>query len=182
MGFGAIRRVATTTAVAAVALVCAQAMSVAFQVVQLEEQRPTDEHTSIADDKTEPKTRPSSFALEEALFDVFFERGIIASNAPAAVVFSSKEAARVFARSLKEASRGGITAFVEITCQCADNLPAWRGGVKAVSWRVVSVKSKQTLGSGEMTLKKAAVTKEKRSSVYVLGLEIADEIYETIRK
>lgn len=166
-----------------VALLHAQAMSVAFQVVQLEEQKASDEHTSIADaDKNEPKTRASSYALEEALFDVFFERGIIASNAPATVAFTSKEASRAFSTSLKDASRSGIAAFVEITCQCADNLPAWRGGVKTVSWRVVSVKSKKVLGSGERALKKAAVTKEKRSSVYVLGLEIADEIYETIRK
>ena len=169
-------------AIAAVALP-AQAMSVAFQVVQLEEQKQVDEHTSIADeDKSEPKTRASSYALEEALFDVFFERGIIASNAPAVVAFTDKEASRAFSSSLKDASRGGIAAFVEITCQCADNLPAWRGGVKSVSWRVVSVKSRKSLGSGHKDLTKAVKTKEKRSSVYVLGLEIADEIYETIRK
>ena len=182
MGFGAIRRAAAAVVALSVALLHAQAMSVAFQVVQLEEQKPSDEHTSIADDKSEPKTRASSYALEEALFDVFFERGIIASNAPAVVAFSSKEASRAFSSSLKEASRGGIAAFVEITCQCADNLPVWRGGVKTVSWRVVSVKTKKSLGSGQQALKKAASAKEKRSSVYVLGLEIADEIYETIRK
>ena len=173
---------ALAVSIAAVALP-AQAMSVAFQVVQLEEQKQADEHTSIADeDKSEPKTRASSYALEEALFDVFFERGIIASNAPAVVAFTDKEASRAFSSSLKDASRGGIAAFVEITCQCADNLPQWRGGVKSVSWRVVSVKTKKNLGSGQKELTKAVKSKEKRSSVYVLGLEIADEIYETIRK
>ena len=183
MGLKTLSKAALILVVLTAAAAPVHAVSLAFQVVQLEEQKEADLHSSIADDdKSEPKTRTSSYELEEALFEVFFECGVIASNSPAVVARTQKQARSVFASSLKAATRGGFSVFVELTSDCAESLPAWRGGVKSVSWRVVNVKTKKVLGSGQRDLKKASLAKEKRSSVYVLGLEIADEIYKTIRK
>lgn len=74
------------------AVFCANAVSVAFQIVQ----------------HGDSEIRSSSYVIEEGLFDFFFGKGIIISNSPAIASDSVENDASFFEKSRQEAWEGGV--------------------------------------------------------------------------
>lgn len=155
----------------ACAFFCADAVSVAFQIVQ----------------HGDPEIRSSSYVIEESFFDFFFGKGVIVSNSPAAVSVSAENDASFFEKSRQEAWEGGVDYFVELT---ADFSPANSSNPDAdllanlgsLSWRVVDVSSGAVLGSAKKNPPASSGIKDKRKGLSDFASGIAGDIYKIIRR
>ncbi|MGN0730040.1 hypothetical protein [Treponema sp.] len=149
------------------AVFCAEALSVAFQVVQ----------------HGDPEIRSSSFTIEDSMFDFFFGKGIIVSNSPPVVSDAEEKDASFFKKSMQEAWEGGVDYFVEMTVfftpQNSTNPDSDQlANIGSVSWRLVHVGSGSALGSG----KKNPHAGKNYAGLSDFISDIADDIYRIIRR
>ena len=152
--------------------VAANAVSVAFQIAQHEDSR--------------SDVRPSCYQIESGLFDFFFDKGMIVSNSPVFVSNDSGEQDVVFNESMMAAEQGGVGYFIEILCEfdVAESTnpdAALLENIKAVSWKVVDLKTDKVLGSGKKVPPSAKLYKKAEKGVRDFSHGIATDIYKFIR-
>lgn len=150
---------------------CANAVSVAFQIIQ--------------HDPSDSGIRSSSYVIEENLFGFFFDKGIIVSNSPAAV--SDGDDSAVFKKSLEEAREGDVDFFIEITgdydsSHSANPEAALLENIRSVSWRIIDVDSGAAVHSGRKSPPAASGVKNRRKGLADFAVGIAEDIYTFIRR
>ena len=154
-------------------LVSANAVSVAFQIMQHE-----DSNSDV---------RTACYQMETSLFDFFFDKGIIVSNSPVVVTDDESEQEVMFNQSMMEASQGGVIYFIEIVCEydasgSTNPEAALLENIKQVTWKLIDLKTDRVLGSGKKVPPAARKYKNAGKGVadYTVGMAI--DIYKIIRR
>ncbi len=153
------------------AVFCANAVSVAFQIVQ----------------HGDSEIRSSSYVIEEGLFDFFFGKGIIISNSPAIASDGVENDASFFEKSRQEAWEGGVDYFVELTADFSSSNSTnpdadLLANLSSLSYKVLNVGSGTVLGSGKKIPPASSQFKDKRKGLSDFAFGIADDIYKIIRR
>lgn len=146
------------------------AMTISFEILQR--------------DSLESNVKESSYTIEDALFDYFFDRGIVLSNSLTCVSDSEKKDEQLFRKSLGEAREGGLDYFIQIlvfyeTGNSSLNNSAITN-VKKISWKLINVKTDNVIASGEQNPLNKKFD-DVKSGIYELTKKIADEIFYKIR-
>lgn len=136
----------------------------------------------------ESNVKESSYLIEDALFDYFFDKGIVASNSLTCVSDSEKKDEQLFRKSLGEAREGSLDYFIEIlvfyengNSSLSSSSNSSITNIKKISWKLIDVKSDNLVASGnENPLNKKF--DDEKFGIYELTKNFADEIFSTIMK
>ncbi len=131
----------------------------------------------------ENNVKESSYLIEDALFDYFFDKGIVASNSLTCVSDSEKKDEQLFRKSLAEAREGGLDYFIEILVFYENAKSSSNSSItnlKKISWKLIDVKKDNIIASNEQNPLNKKFDDEK-IGIYELTKKIADEILYKIR-
>ena len=141
----------------------------------------------IQHDKTQDNIRASSYVIENALFDFFFDKGFIVSNSPAANSSDESMDAEIYYQSLDEAGEGLCAYFIVVTTdydlEHATNPNALLlSNIESVSWQLFDVKSGQKMSGGSrQTEKDIPVSRNNEKGIVNFIYGIAGEIYGSLK-
>lgn len=149
----------------------ANAVPVAFQIIQHED--------------SESPVRTACHQMESALFDFFFDRGIVVSNSPIVVAGDAEEQEVTFNQSMMEAGEGGVKYFIELICEydVSDSTnpeAALLENIRQVTWKLIDLDTDKVLGSGKKIPPAAGRYKKAEKGVADFSHGIAVDIYKII--
>ncbi len=152
------------------ASIYANAVSVAFQIVQ----------------HGDSTIKDSSYVVEEALFEFFFNKGIVISNSPIIISDDYEKDESFFMKSLDEADEGGVKYFIEFTAEYDSTKSsnpdlALLENVKSISWKLIEVKESKVLGSGKKSPSNNGRIKNAQKGLSDFTFLLAEDIYKIIR-
>lgn len=134
----------------------------------------------------ESNVKESSYLIEDALFEYFFDKGIVSSNSLTCVSDSEKKDEQLFRKSLGEARQGSLDYFIEIlvfyekaNSSGISSSSSQITNIKKISWKLIDVKSDNLVASGtENPLNKNFA--DEKIGIYELTKNFADKIFSTI--
>lgn len=143
------------------------ALSISFQIMQI----------------GTPDIEPSTYELENAMFDYFFSNGVIISNSQSKAYVAEGEGDFNSARD--EARLGGAEYFAELISVKDAPSKSSTGdtlieNIRNVSWNVVNLKTGISLGRGNLKPPKAVNVENNDEVLSNFSKEVAEQIYEVI--
>ncbi len=151
----------------------AVASSISFQIIQ--------------HDNTQDEIRSSSYVIENALFDYFFEKGFIVSNSPAANSPDESFDREIYYKAMDEAGEGFCSFFIVITAdydlEHATNPNAiLLSNIKCVSWELFDVKDGHKINSGNrQTENDIPVSRNNEKGIKSFIYAVAGDIYNSLK-
>ncbi|MBP5451522.1 MAG: hypothetical protein J6Y16_04725 [Treponema sp.] len=157
---------------AAIAVASSYASVISFQVIQ--------------HDDTQSAVRATSYVMENALFDYFFDKGFIVTNSPAAASEDEYEDKTIYYRSMAEAKLGKCKYFVVILADYQAGISNNPGGIflshiKNVDWTVYDAESGAKLASGGRKPKVVSERLDNERGISSFMAEVAQDIYKVVK-
>ena len=139
----------------------------------------------IQHDNTQTEVRASSYVIENALFDYFFDKGFIVTNSPAASSEDEYEDKTIYYRSMAEAKLGMCKWFVVILTDYQAGISPNPGGIylshiKKVDWTVYDASTGAKISSGTKTPEKVTERLDNEYGISSFISEVAQDIYKTV--
>ncbi|MBQ9538499.1 MAG: hypothetical protein IJU95_04455 [Treponema sp.] len=158
---------------AALVVNSAAATAISFQVVQ--------------HDPTQDKIRSSSYVMETALFDNFFDSGHVTTNIPTTTSASQEEDEDIFFRSLSD-SREGLCKYLIIILIDYDSAASKNpdavllSNIKSVGWILYDTESEAMLEKGERVVGKVPDKSNNIRGVKAFAKQISADINSAVGK
>ncbi|MBP5358558.1 MAG: hypothetical protein J6Y69_05155 [Treponema sp.] len=140
----------------------------------------------IQHDDTQKEVRASSYVIENALFDYFFDKGFIVTNSPAASSEDEYEDKTIYYRSMAEAKLGRCKWFVVILTDYQAGISPNPGGIylshiKKVDWTVYDASTGAKISSGTKAPEKISDRLDNEHGISSFMAEVAQDIYRTVQ-
>lgn len=153
------------------ATVCASASVISFQIIQ--------------HDKSQSNVRESSYVVENALFDFFFDKGFIATNSPTETTSKASEDLKVFSQALAEAKMGHCNYFVVLTIDYDVKLStntkgSFLSNIDSISWELYNANTSTKIADGTREVGVVSVQKNNERGIINFINEIAMDIYDEL--
>lgn len=166
-----IRRFFSLACVLLISVVSASASVISFQIIQ--------------HDQSQDEVRESSYIIENALFDNFFDYGYIATNNPTVTTSGPEDDMKWFSRAFMDARTGKCNYFVILTIDYNVKVSKNPKGsilsnIDSVSWELYDTSTSAKIGSGVRKVGTIAPQKNNEKGIKSFAAEIARDIYDIL--
>lgn len=149
-----------------------QAQVVSFQIIQ--------------HDSSQTEVRTSSYIIENALFDFFFDKGYVVTNSPTVSTFDEDDDLAVYNRSMIDAKIGRckwfVVVFADYDVSASPNPKgAFLSNIKSVSWTLYDASTGRKLDSGEKIVGPVPDKKNNEKGISAFTFELAADLLESLR-
>lgn len=131
--------------------------------------------------------RQISYVIEESFLDIFFDAGLIATNAPVAISSSDEKDASIIKKSLKEALEGNVDYLivVDVLFKQSDSVVIANvllNDINSISWELYNVHTGLSVKTMEYDVSKVVSKYKNEDGVKRYTKNVAQDVLSALKK